>query len=331
VDGRIERLYADFTGMTVHQGDQLALVYSPELYGAQVELIQTRRSMNGTQSGAVARVLETQERLYQSSRRKLIELGMTEAQVASLEQSGEPNSRLHLYSPISGTVIERLAVEGQYITTGEPIYRIADLAQVWLMLDLFPEDASAVRYGQRVEAEVAVASGAVVSAGRVAFIDPVVDAKTRTVGVRVVLAERPKGLSADRGFCASDRRGGSGIPAGEAAAEIYDPELAGKWISPRHPQVIEDDPGACRVCGVDAGRRFAIRICRGAGGGEQRALVIPRNAVLMAGQNSVVYVEVEAGRFEIRPRGARSVDRRPDRHRAVASSRASRSRCPATS
>jgi membrane fusion protein, copper/silver efflux system len=111
---------------------------------------------------------------------------MTEAQVASLEQSGEASSRLHLYSPISGTVIERLAVEGQYVQRGEPIYRIADLSQVWLMLDLFPEEAAAIRYGQRVEAEMQSLPGRRFT-GRVAFIDPVVNSRTRTVGVRVVL------------------------------------------------------------------------------------------------------------------------------------------------
>jgi membrane fusion protein, copper/silver efflux system len=297
VDGRIEQLYADYTGVTVRQGDQLALVYSPELYGAQVEMIQTRRSMNGAQSSTLARVRETQERLYQSSRRKLLELGMTEAQVASLEQSGEPNSRLHLYSPISGTVIERLAVEGQYIATGEPIYRIVDLSKVWLMLDMFPEDAAAVRYGQRVEAELQSLPGQRFS-GRVAFIDPVVDSRTRTVGVRVVLPNE-QGLMRIGDYARATvevELAGSG----EAAAEIYDPELAGKWISPRHPHVIEDEPGACRVCGVDlvSASRFGFA--------EEpvepnNVMVVPRNAVLMAGENSVVYVEVEAGRFEIRP------------------------------
>jgi membrane fusion protein, copper/silver efflux system len=297
VDGRIERLYADYTGVAVRQGDQLALVYSPELYSAQVELIQAGRFLVGTSSSTLARVQESQERLYQSSRRKLIELGMTETQVASLEQAGEADSRLHLHSPISGTVIERLAVEGQYVKTGEPIYRIADLSKVWLMLDLFPEDAAAVRYGQQVEAELQSLPGRRFR-GRVAFVDPVVNPRTRTIGVRVVLPN-------DEGHLRIGDYARASIevqltPSGEAAAEIYDAELAGRWISPRHPHVIEDEPGPCRVCGiplVSASRfGFAEQPVEPKG-----VLVIPRNAVLMAGENSVVYVEVEPGRFEIRP------------------------------
>jgi membrane fusion protein, copper/silver efflux system len=298
VDGRIERLYADFTGMDVRPGDQLALVYSPPLYSAQVELLQSRRALDGTSSnGAAARVRESQQRLYDGTRRKLIdELGMTEAQVASLEQSGEANSRLHLYSPISGTVIERLAVEGQYIKRGEPIYRIADLSQVWLMLDLFPEEAAAIRYGQRVEAEMQSLPGRRFT-GRVAFIDPVVNSRTRTVGVRVVLPNE-RGLLRIGDFAWATVEVDVDT-SGEAPEEIYDPELAGKWISPRHPHVIEDQPGDCRVCGVSlvSASRFGFA--------EQaiepaKVMVVPRSAVLMAGKHSVMYVEVEAGRFEIR-------------------------------
>jgi len=297
VDGRIERLYADYTGVVVRQGDQLALVYSPELYSAQVELIQTKRLLNDTQASTLARIQESQERLYQGSRRKLIELGMTETQVAHLEEAGEASSRLQLVSPISGTVIERLAVEGQYLKTGEPIYRIADLSKVWLMLELFPEDATAVRYGQRVEAELQSLPGQRF-VGRVAFIDPFVNSKTRTVGVRVVLSNEAGRLRI--GDYARATVAVQLTRSGEAAADVYDPELAGKWISPRHPQVIEDGPGACRVCGVPlvpaSQFGFAEEPVE-----PSNVLVVPRNAVLMAGENSVVYVEVEAGRFEIRP------------------------------
>ena len=298
VDGRIERMYADFTGMRVDPHDPLALVYSPPLYSAQVELLQTQRLVNGAGGNpAASRIQASQERLYAASRQKLIELGMTEAQVAQLEQSGEASSRLKLYSPIRGTVIERLAVEGQYVSTGEPIYQVADLSQVWLMLDLFPEDASAVRYGQRVEAEVQSLPGRRF-VGRVAFIDPMVNSRTRTVGVRVVLANEDGLLRI--GDFARARVAVEVLPAGAAAGELYDPELAGKWISPRHPHVIEEQPGDCRVCGVElvSASRYGFA--------EEpveppRVMSVPRDAVLKAGEHSLVYVEVEAGRFEIRP------------------------------
>ena len=188
VDGRLERLYADYTGVVVEAGDQLALLYSPQLYSSQVELLVAKRSREQRRSASLPGVVSSGRDLYDSARERLIEFGMTASQIEQLERAGEANSRLHLCAPISGTVIEKLAVEGQYVKTGQPIYRLADLSTVWLMLELFPEDAAAIRYGQKVEAEVQSLPGRKFS-GRVAFIDPTVDPKTRTVGVRVVMPQ----------------------------------------------------------------------------------------------------------------------------------------------
>ena len=105
---------------------------------------------------------------------------MTDRQVEDLEQTGQAKSRLTIYAPIGGTVTEKLAVEGKYVTAGEPIYRIADLSLVWLMLELYPDDAARVRFGQRVEAEVQSLPGRTFE-GRVAFVSPTV--RKRTVRV----------------------------------------------------------------------------------------------------------------------------------------------------
>jgi Cu(I)/Ag(I) efflux system membrane fusion protein len=295
VDGRIDRLYADYTGVVVNRGDDLALLYSPELYTAQTELLSARRAAKRSGSSAYSGVLDSQN-LYESARQKLIDLGMTEKQVARLEESGKATTRITLVAPIHGTVIARLGSEGEYVKTGQPIYRLADLSHVWLMLEFFPEDAAAIRYGQRVEAEVQSLPGEEFS-GRVAFVDPMVDPKTRTVGVRVVIENEDGRLKIGDYATATVN-----VPLGDPddlQAGIYDPELAGKWISPRHPHVIADGPGQCRLCGIGLvpASKFGFT--------EEpveprKQLVVPRNAVLMAGNNSVVYVETEPGRFELR-------------------------------
>jgi Cu(I)/Ag(I) efflux system membrane fusion protein len=134
--------------------------------------------------------------------------------------------------------------------------------------------------------------------GRVAFIDPVVDPTTRTVGVRVV-AENKHGLLRI-GDYAKARIDVELTKDDRAHPLIYDPELAGKWISPRHPHVVESAPGACRECGIQlvpaAEFGFAAEPLQ-----PDRFCVVPRDAVLMAAGNSVVYVETAPGRFEIRP------------------------------
>lgn len=255
VDGRLDRLYADYTGVVVEKGDHLALLYSPRLYSAQVELLlakefRSEREKVASSRDADASRGETRPRvadfgidLYQSAKQKLLELGMTEEQIGQLEEAGKADSRMHVCAPIGGTVIEKLAVEGQYVKEGQAIYHVADLSTVWLMLELFPEDAAAVRDGQKVEAEVQSLPGRVFT-GRVAFRDPMVDPAKRTVGVRVVIAN--------------------------------------------------DDGVLCVGDYTKATIQVPLAIAGGA------AHVVPRSAVLMNAGHSVVYVETEPGRFEIR-------------------------------
>lgn len=294
VDGRLERLYADYTGVVVKKGDHLALVYSPRLYSGQVELLLAKNVREDSRSASASRTASIGSDLYHSAKRRLIELGMTEGQIEQLEQAGEANSRMHLCAPNSGTVIEKLAVEGQYVKEGQPIYKLADLSTVWLMLELFPEDAAAIRYGQHVEAEVQSLPGRQYT-GRVAFIDPNVDPKTRTVGIRVVIPNSDGQLRVGDYVTAR-----LSVPLTDSAqAPVYDPELANKWISPRHPHIISASPGNCPICGITLvpAEDFGFSDEPQPG---RVALAVPRDAVLMAGDNSVVYVETQPGRFEIR-------------------------------
>jgi Cu(I)/Ag(I) efflux system membrane fusion protein len=294
VDGRLERLYADYTGVVVKKDDHLAMLYSPRLYSSQVEVLLARQALEQSQSSTLQRTLQSNQELYASAKQRLIELGMTESQIAELERAGQANSRLQLCAPIGGTVIEKFAVEGQYVKEGDPIYRLADLSSVWLMLELFPEDAAMMRYGQKVEAEVQSLPGRKFT-GRVAFIDPNVDPQTRTVGIRVVIPN-------DGGLLRVGDYAKSTIEAplnGGPNSPVYDPELAGKWISPRHPHVVQDSPGVCPICGMPLvpASQFGYSDMPVA---SDVALVVPRDAVLSAGANSVLYVETVPGRFEIR-------------------------------
>ncbi len=296
VDGRLDRLYADYTGVVVNKDDHLALVYSPRLYSGQVELLLAKKAAQENRAISSSRFQLTDDSLYETARERLIELGMTAEQIERLEANGKANSRMHLCAPIGGTVIEKHAVEGQYVKEGQAIYQLADLSTVWLMLELFPEDAAAVRYGQQVEAVVQSLPNRKFN-GRVAFVDPQVDPKTRTVGVRVVISNEG-GLLRVGDFAKATIN----VPLGHSGSEpvpIYDPVLADKWISPRHPHVVASSAGDCPICGVDLvpASRFGFTDQPTA---ENQALVVPRSAVLMAGENSVVYVETEPGRFEIR-------------------------------
>ena len=293
VAGRIERLFADYTGVVVARGDHLAVIYSPQLYAVQVEYLESRRTLAGLDAGALGPVRRAQERLAIGSRQRLVELGMFAEQLDELERTETPESRMTIYAPIGGTVTKKLVVEGQYVDVGEPIYQIADLSTVWLLLQLFPEDAALVSFGQHVDVNVQSLQGERFS-GRVAFIDPVVDETTRTVNVRVELLNDRRVLRPGD-FATAQLH----VPVSNTG-QAFDANLAGKWISPMHPQIIRDEPGSCPICGMDLvpTSQFGYADTPVP---QPEALVVPRRAVLMTGTTSLVYVETEPGRFEIRP------------------------------
>ncbi len=286
IDGRLEELYADYVGVKVTEGDDLALIYSPRLYSAQTEYITS------LESRSVGRFSANSPDMQAMARENLSELGMTADQIDDLRETRKAQSRIRIKSPQTGTVLEKAAVEGDYLKTGQKIYRIADLTSVWMMLDLFPDDAASVRFGQQVEAEIQSMPGEVFT-GRVAFIDPTVDPNTRTVQVRVEVLNLDGKLRP--GDFATARIRVPAIPTDT----VYDPALAGKFISPMHPQIIRDEPGECPLCGMKliatSQLGYASKPVEA-----QRVVTVPREAVLLTGQYGVVYVETEPGRFEIR-------------------------------
>ncbi|HUG69864.1 MAG TPA: efflux RND transporter periplasmic adaptor subunit, partial [Pirellulaceae bacterium] len=106
VDGRLDKLYADYTGVVVKKDDPLALLYSPRLYSSQVELLLAKKSRQAGRASTLASVAQANDDLFDSAKERLILLGMTEKQIEQLEETGEANSRIPLSAPIGGTVIE---------------------------------------------------------------------------------------------------------------------------------------------------------------------------------------------------------------------------------
>lgn len=293
VPGRLDRLYVDFTGTTVRQGDHLVYLYSPELISAQAELLQSAKAV-GNMGGAASQYLRrSTNATLEAAREKLRLLGLTAKQIQQIEDSGEPVTHLTIYSPIGGVVIEKKANEGMYVQTGTHIYTVADLSQLWVKLDAYESDLPWVQYGQQVEFTAEAYPGEVFT-GWISFVQPVLDPKTRTVKVRVHVPN-PDGRLKPEMFVRAVVR--SRVAA---SGRVMDPDMAAKWICPMHPSVVKNTPADCDLCGMDLVTTESVGYVA-ADRPEEPPLVVPRTAPLITGRRAVVYVskpEAEVPTFE---------------------------------
>lgn len=285
VPGRIDRLYVDYTGIQVRKGDHMVLLYSPELLTAQHELRTASEALSRIGPAASQMLRETGAATVSAARERLRRWGLTEEQIRAAESKDSLSDHVTIYAPIGGTVIERNGTEGMYVMTGEVIYRIADLSKVWVKLEAYESDLAWLHYGQTVLFSPEAYPGETYT-GRISFIDPVLNPATRTVRVRVNVANLDGRLKPEMFVRAV-------VHAKVATGgRIMDPGLAGKWISPMHPEVIKDGPGACDVCGMPLVRAEALGYVSAEVRPTDMPLVIPVSAPLITGKRAVVYVEV---------------------------------------
>lgn len=282
--GRIERLFVDSTGIPVQAGEHLVELYSPELYAAQEEYLQALAAVERL-TGANEFALRAARDTAQAAADKLRLLGLEGERVAAIRRAGKPNPVLEIRSPAGGVVIEKQAREGMYVRTGNPLYTVADLSRVWVVLDAYESDLPYLRLGQRVETRTA-AFGDEVFAGRISFISPTLEAGSRTTRVRVVLENpggrlRP-GMLVRATILARIGEGGT----------VVGGEFRGAWSCPMHPEVVREETGDCPVCGMPLVAAGEL----GYADPDEASppLLVPASAVLATGRRAVVYVREEA-------------------------------------
>jgi len=265
---RIDRLYVDFTGITVQKDDHLANVYSPELLQAQQEFLSSIRFGRG----------------IEATRDKLRLWGLSDETIRSIESGGTISDHMDIDAPSGGIVIHKNVNEGDYVKTGTPLFRIADLSRVWVQLDAYESDMPWLRFGQKVKFDTKAAPGHRFE-GVVSFVSPTLDPNTRTIRVRVIADNPGEMLKPDmyvRAVVTATIAGGGKVIA---------PELMGKWISPMHPEIVKDEPGVCDVCGMKLVKAEDLGYTA-LDDNAEAPLVVPSSAVLRTGTRSLVYVEV---------------------------------------
>jgi RND family efflux transporter MFP subunit len=174
--GWVEKVNVDATGQLVHRGEPLFEVYSPELYSAEVEFLQAVTNKFKDFKSIVNQ--------YRAGVRNLKNLGVQDAQIAEIETNRVALNSLTIAAPISGFVIEKNIVQGQMVDAGIQLYRIADLGIVWVLAQIYEQDLPFVKLGQEAIVKVASLPDREFR-GRVTFVYPTVDEKTRTAKVRL--------------------------------------------------------------------------------------------------------------------------------------------------
>ncbi len=175
VMGWVEELYADFAGKPVRKGEPLLAIYAPELVSAQEEYLTARRLGDSSLAAAARRRLELWD--------------VPDDQLAALDRTGTAQRRVVLRAPRNGEIAEKMVTEGQAVHAGDNLFLIADRSVLWVDLAVFEADARTLRVGMPVRVMVDALPGRTYE-GRVTFVNPTVDQKTRTLTARAELPNR---------------------------------------------------------------------------------------------------------------------------------------------
>ena len=295
IGGRLDKLFIDFTGVKVNKGDPMVTIWSPELYGSQIELFESIRS-------------HSSKDMIRGAEEKLMQFGLTQQQIDAILKSKKPAVYVTLRAPISGIVMKKMAIVGQYVKEGQDMFVINDLSHVWVKLDAYEPDLPWIRFGQTITFTTPSIPGKTFK-GQVNFIDPVLDMATRTVDVRVDVPNPNYELKPHM-FVNAELESEM-----DEHGEVIKPEWIGKYICPSDPTEISDKPGTCFKtvqCQRGPGASLSKKEnngrdpCRKAkqsmlpmtayGYSNVRnpvlPLVIPESAILFTGKRSIVYVEV---------------------------------------
>lgn len=197
IEGWLENLRVNYTGRYVKKGEALAEIYSPELVAAQQEYLNILKwsgqgvSPAGAGESADLKRLLSQdaEAMRSAARQRLRFWDITEAQIKKIEETGAPLRTLTVFSPVSGYVVQKVALQGMKVQAGEKLFDIVDTSTVWVLADVYEHELALVKIGQKAEISVASLPGRVFTAA-IEYVAPLLVGETRTVKVRFTLTNR---------------------------------------------------------------------------------------------------------------------------------------------
>jgi Cu(I)/Ag(I) efflux system membrane fusion protein/cobalt-zinc-cadmium efflux system membrane fusion protein len=182
--GWIEKLHVDETGQAVGKGDPMLEIYSPELLATQEEYLLAYKNAQKLKSGSLADIQKSGDDLLRAARQRLVLWDIEERQIRELEKTGVASKTMTLYAPANGIVISKHSEEGMRVMPGMDLFRIADLSRVWVYAHIFEYELPWVQVGDPVKMELPYIPGKIFS-GKIKYIYPFLDKKTRDVKVRI--------------------------------------------------------------------------------------------------------------------------------------------------
>jgi Cu(I)/Ag(I) efflux system membrane fusion protein len=182
VGGFVDTVYVDYVGKAVKRGERLFSIYSPDLLSVQQEYLLALRTRKALSEGGVA--TGAGDDLVESARERLRLWDIPESEVDRLEKTGKPTKNLTMYSPMTGVVTKKDIVMGHRLNEGDMPYEITDLSRVWVLADAYESDLSRIRLGSSASLALQAFPNRTFS-GKVIFVDPILDPKTRTAKVRL--------------------------------------------------------------------------------------------------------------------------------------------------
>jgi Cu(I)/Ag(I) efflux system membrane fusion protein len=275
-EGYIERLLVNTTGQPVTKGQPLFEVYSPELVAAQREYaIATQGALNLKDAPAQAQA--SMQQLADASLARLKNWDLSEDQLQRLRSSGQTLRTISFRAPVSGVVTEKKAQQGMRFMPGEMLYQVADLSSVWILADVFEQDLAQVKNGAMASVRVNAYPNREFK-GRIAYVYPSLKAETRTVPVRIELAN-PGGLLKPGMFAQME------LASGGSAKVLTVPDSAVIDTGKRSIVLVQVKPGRFEPRTLIAGRRSDsfVEVLQGVSEGEQ--VVVSANFLIDAESN----------------------------------------------
>lgn len=186
VSGLIEQLFVTYDGQHVKKGEPIYSIYSPDLVSTQEEYLLAIRNEERLRTSSLLEIQQAAKALLEATKRRLLLWDVSEKEIKEIEKLGKPKRAVTFYATITGVTMEKRVVVGEWFDVGGELYHFVDLTNVWVIANIYEYELTLVKAGQEAIVGFSYLPGEVFK-GKITFIDPHLDMKTRTAKVRIEL------------------------------------------------------------------------------------------------------------------------------------------------